>query len=123
MAIIAVVAACVGWGNDPTPIPPATPAPTQTPTPSPTPTPTPTVIPTPRPWNAPKYADYDLSNLTPDELAQICDVYYRHGLNWNPRDRFRFDLYGDLIIDINTAHVDEEWPYTEAVIRECGPKQ
>ena len=114
VAIVAVAAACLGWENDPTPIPPATPAPTPTLTPSPTPTPTPTVTPTPRPWKAPKYADYDLSNLTQDELAQICDVYRGHGLSWNPNpeDRFRFDLYGELILEINTAHTGREWPYT-----------
>ena len=116
-ATVAVAAACLGWGSDPTPTPPATPATTATSAP------TPTTTPKPRPWKVPKHADYDLSNLTPDELAQICDAYHRRGLNWNPRDRFRFDKYGELVFEINTAHVDEEWPYTEAVIRECGPTE
>ena len=74
-----------------------------------------------QPDNARKYPNRDLSNLTPQELALICDLWLRRDFSPSSIQELYFDRQGRLIMDINSARTRDTWPYIEALNHKCSP--
>ena len=66
----------------------------------------------------PKYLKDDLSNLTAEELAEVCDLYTRPGFRADGSQVLYFYSPAELVIDIDTSR-EYMWPYIEALEREC----
>lgn len=63
----------------------------------------------------------DLSNLSPEELTSICDLWLSRDFEPSSIQELYFDSQVRLTIDINSARTRDTRPYIEALNHKCPP--